>query len=66
MCTEGYFKIHGGEKMTINIKQLKLNFINKYPESPLARILLFERNEMTETEFLAKVGTWIAIFNIKE
>jgi hypothetical protein len=50
----------------INIKQLKLNFINKYPEHPLARILLFERNEMTETEFLAKVGTWLAIFNIKE
>jgi hypothetical protein len=50
----------------INIKQLKLNFADKYPEHPLARILLFEPNEMTETEFLTKISTWLAIFNIKE
>ncbi|MGC9124034.1 MAG: hypothetical protein ACP5IB_08230 [Thermoplasmata archaeon] len=50
----------------INIKQLKLNFADKYPEHPLARILLFEPDEIMETEFLAKIGTWLAIFNIKE
>jgi hypothetical protein len=50
----------------INIKPLKLNFINKYPESPLTRILLFEPDEIMETEFLAKVGTWIAILNAKK
>jgi len=47
----------------INIKKLKLNYINKYPESSLAQVLLSEPDEMLEFEFLAKVHTWISILN---
>ncbi|MGC9167176.1 MAG: hypothetical protein ACP5GR_06005 [Thermoplasmata archaeon] len=52
--------------MTINIKQLKLNYINKYPNSILAHVLSMEQDKITAKDFLAKVGTWIAILNAEK
>jgi hypothetical protein len=45
----------------INIKELKENFIKKYPDYPLAHVLVNEPDEMSVAEFIAKVGTWIKI-----
>ena len=47
----------------INIKQLKLNFADKYPQHTLTQIILSEPDEIRETDFMAKVSIWLKIFN---
>jgi len=47
----------------ISIKKLKREFTKQFPESPLTAILLQENEELTSEELLAKVSTWLAIFN---
>jgi hypothetical protein len=66
MCASSYFKIYGGEKMTVNIKQLKLNYINKYPNSILAHVLSMEQDEIAAEDFHAKVSTWLTILNAEK
>jgi hypothetical protein len=50
----------------INIKQLKLNYINKYPNSTLTSILLQEKDTLKDEEFLAKIDTWLKILSSEE
>ncbi len=45
----------------INISKAKANFILKYPETTFAKILVSEPDHLKESEFLAKVETWLKI-----
>ena len=50
----------------VNIASLKIAFARKFPEHPLAKILLSEPDTLTEEEFLAKAQTWLAFFQRRE
>lgn len=49
----------------IDLSQVLQNFTERYPNHPLTPIILREPNQMTDEEFLGKVGTWLAICDIE-
>ena len=49
----------------VSIARLKANFARKFPQQPLTKILLSESDILTTEEFLAKVGTWLAICDLE-
>jgi hypothetical protein len=40
--------------------------MQQFPQHPLTFVLQSEPDELSATDFLAKVGTWIAILNAKK
>lgn len=44
----------------ISISDLKRNFTQKFPDSPLTPILLYEPDTMSVDDLIAKTGTWLA------
>jgi hypothetical protein len=47
----------------INLRKLKREFSEKFPNSELTAVILKEPDEIAPEEFLAKVSTWLAILN---
>jgi hypothetical protein len=47
--------------MAIDIKQLKLNFADKYPEHPLNQVLLKTPDLLEEDTFIELVKIWLYI-----
>jgi hypothetical protein len=50
----------------VNIASLKMDFARKFPEHPLAKILLSEPDSLTGEELTAKAQTWLAFFHRRE
>ena len=44
----------------ISISDLKRNFTQKFPDSPLTPVLLYEPDAMSIDDLVAKTGTWLA------
>lgn len=53
------------ERKIVNINTLKLGLVKKFPKETMTSILLQEPDEMVIEEFLAKVGTWLAICDLE-
>ena len=49
----------------ITISDLKRNFTQKFPDSPLTPILLYEPDAMSIDDLVAKTGTWLAFLQRK-
>jgi hypothetical protein len=49
----------------ISISDLKRNFTQKFPDSPLTPVLLYEPDTMSEDDLIAKTGTWLAFLQRK-
>jgi hypothetical protein len=47
--------------MTINIKQLKLNFVNKYPQHQLNEVLVQTPDLLENDTFLEMTKIWLYI-----
>ena len=51
----------------VNMQILKNRFAMKFPNSEIAQILLSEPDEIGSIdEFLAKVGTWLAVLDTEK
>jgi hypothetical protein len=50
----------------ITISDLKRNFMQEFPDSPLTPILLCEPDSMSVDELIAKTGTWLAFLQQKK
>jgi len=50
----------------INITQLKKNFIKKFPNHQLAKILVNTKDELPEEEFLGAVVVWLQIMDLEK
>ena len=53
------------ENQRVNLIRIKQIFNTKFPNNILALVLLNEPDKVTTKEFLAKVGTWLAICDIE-
>jgi len=51
---------------TVKIKNLKANYLEKFPNTVLAGIISQERDEMSPLEFLERSKIWIAILESEE
>ena len=49
----------------ISISDLKRNFTQKFPDSPLTPVLLYEPDAMSIDDLVAKTGTWLAFLQRK-
>ena len=49
----------------ISISDLKRNFTQKFPDSPLTPVLLYEPDAMSIDDLVAKTGTWLAFLRRK-
>ena len=49
----------------ISISDLKRKFTQKFPDSPLTPILLYEPDAMSIDDLVAKTGTWLAFLQRK-
>lgn len=65
MTIEGQIKTKSKNKQKIDIRQLKNKFTKKFLNGELTQILVLEPDEMAPEEFLAKVGTWLAICDLE-
>jgi|YelNatPaOPRAMG01_1025707.scaffolds.fasta_scaffold115333_2 hypothetical protein len=50
----------------INIRKLKKEFSEKYPNSELTAVILKEPDEIAPQEFFGKVATWLNVINTEK
>ena len=51
---------------TVRISKLKAAYLEKFPNTVLAGIILEEHEEMSSIEFLEKSKIWIAVLDSEE
>ncbi len=50
----------------INIRLVKRNFVRKFPNHPLTKILMQTEDLLSEEEFLGAVLVWLQIIDLEE
>ena len=54
------------KELIISIKRIKHQFISKFPNTELSRLILNEPDEMNIEAFISKVGTWLTLLDIEK
>lgn len=56
----------GRSAREISISDLKRNFTERFPNSPLTPLLLCEPDSMSIDELVAKAGTWLVFLRTEK